>query len=78
MLDVRPGITGLASLVYFQENELLGLSTDPHRTYVEQVMPAKLALDLEYVRRASLAYDLRLLVLTLARLLGMKVQADVR
>ena len=78
VLDVRPGITGLASLVYFQENELLGLSTDPHRTYVEQVMPAKLALDLEYVRRASLAYDLRLLVLTLARLLGMKVQADVR
>jgi len=70
VLEFRPGITGLASLAYFRENELLGRSADPHLTYVEEVMPAKLALELEYLRRASFSYDLHLLALTVARLLG--------
>ena len=70
VLEVRPGITGLASLAYFRENELLGRSADPHPTYVEEVMPAKLALELEYLRRASFSYDLHLLALTVAKLLG--------
>jgi lipopolysaccharide/colanic/teichoic acid biosynthesis glycosyltransferase len=70
VLEFRPGITGLASLAYFRENELLGRSADPHLTYVEEVMPAKLALELEYLRRASFSYDLHLLALTVAKLLG--------
>ena len=45
VLRVRPGITSAASIAYIDENELLGRSTDPERTYVEQVMPAKLDLD---------------------------------
>ncbi|MBL8011655.1 MAG: sugar transferase [Flavobacteriales bacterium] len=65
VLSVRPGITGMASLDYVDENELLARSDDPERTYVEEVMPAKLALDLRYVRERSFALDLRIIAATL-------------
>ncbi len=67
VLRVRPGITSLASIAYINENELLGRSNDPERTYVEEVMPAKLALDLRYVRDQSVALDLHIIVRTLAK-----------
>jgi len=61
VLNVRPGITSAASIAYIDENELLGRSADPERTYVEQVMPAKLALDLDYVKHHGLLLDLRII-----------------
>lgn len=61
VLNVRPGITSAASIAYIDENELLGRSADPERTYVEQVMPAKLALDLDYVKHHGLLHDLRII-----------------
>lgn len=70
VLTVRPGLTSLASLAYIDENELLGRSQDPERTYVEVVMPAKLALDLKYVRERSFIGDLRILFDTAARIVG--------
>lgn len=70
VLQVRPGITGAASIAYIDENELLGRSTDPERTYVQEVMPAKLALDLAYVRDTTPGKDLRIIWRTLRRLLG--------
>lgn len=68
VLSVRPGLTSLASITYIDENELLGGSNDPERTYVEEVMPAKLALDLQYVRQQSLGLDLRIIGGTLMAL----------
>lgn len=65
VLMVRPGITGLASICYRNENELLTASDDPNRTYIEEVMPAKLALDLEYIPRACVSYDIKLILETL-------------
>lgn len=65
VLLVRPGITGLASIRYRNENDLLSASTDPNRTYIEEVMPAKLALDLEYIPRACVSYDIKLILETL-------------
>jgi lipopolysaccharide/colanic/teichoic acid biosynthesis glycosyltransferase len=70
VLRVRPGITSAASIAYIAENELLGRSADPERTYVEEVMPAKLALDLAYVRNPTLTNDLRIILRTLARIVG--------
>jgi lipopolysaccharide/colanic/teichoic acid biosynthesis glycosyltransferase len=58
VLSVRPGITDLASIEYRRESELLGRSTDPERTYVEQVLPAKLSLCEQYVREQSFVGDL--------------------
>ncbi len=65
VLSVRPGITDLASLEYRDEGERLARAADPEHEYVHVVMPAKLALAAQYVERASLAFDLRLILRTL-------------
>lgn len=69
VLDVRPGITSLASLRYRNENELLAQAEDPDRCYVEKVMPDKLAIDLEYVRKANLLTDIKLIFATIASII---------
>jgi lipopolysaccharide/colanic/teichoic acid biosynthesis glycosyltransferase len=69
VLDVRPGITGMASIDYIDENEILARSSDPERTYIVEILPAKLALDLRYVQERSLALDLRILLITVRRVL---------
>ena len=62
--SVRPGITDLATLVYRDEERILAAFTDPERGYRDTVLPAKLALNLEYLERRSLGRDLKLLALT--------------
>lgn len=66
VLLVRPGITGLASIRFRNENDLLTASDDPNRTYVEQIMPRKIDLDLEYIPYASVFYDIKLIFQTFA------------
>ena len=61
VLDVRPGITSLASIRYRNENDILAAAADPDKAYIEQVMPDKLAIDLEYVSKASLWTDIKLI-----------------
>lgn len=67
VLRVRPGITGMASIEHIDESDILARSADPERTYVHELMPAKLALDLRYVREHSLALDLRIIAATIMR-----------
>ncbi|OWQ87495.1 sugar transferase [Roseateles aquatilis] len=68
VLSVRPGITDPASLSFRDESELLARAEDPEREYVEVVMPMKLRLAADYVRNASLAGDVRLILATLGAL----------
>lgn len=65
VLSVRPGITDVASLEYRNESERLAQAADPEHEYVNVVMPAKLQLAAQYVDRASLAFDLQLILRTL-------------
>lgn len=67
VLKVRPGLTGLASLYYAEENKLLESVSDPERVYVEQIMPAKLKLDLGYVNNHSLGLDIQIIVKTVLK-----------
>ena len=60
VLDVRPGVTSLASIRYRNENELLEKAEDPDQYYINVVMQDKLAIDLEYIRNVSFGYDIRL------------------
>jgi len=64
VLDVRPGITDYASIEYRNENELLAKSSDPERTYVDEVMPAKLRLNMKYIEEKSLWTDVKILFRT--------------
>ena len=66
VLTVRPGLTDYASLQYISESELLAQSDDPERTYIEEIMPAKLELNLQYIEKQSFAEDLRIIFKTLA------------
>lgn len=64
ILRVRPGITGAASLVYRNEEEQLA-GPDWELMYRTEVMPAKLALDLDYLSRRNLWTDLSLIAQTI-------------
>ena len=71
VLSVRPGITDLASIEFRDESALLARSQDPERTYVEQVLPAKLRHAQQYVRTHSLWLDLRIIARTVLAVLGL-------
>ncbi len=66
VLSIRPGITDPASIAYRHEEELLAGHVDLDRYYREVVLPDKLNMNLAYLERMSLLYDLSLLLRTLA------------
>jgi lipopolysaccharide/colanic/teichoic acid biosynthesis glycosyltransferase len=68
ILRVRPGITDLASLKYRDESPMLAVA-DPEQEYVRAILPDKIALAKEYVRRSSFFFDLSLMVKTVVRIL---------
>jgi lipopolysaccharide/colanic/teichoic acid biosynthesis glycosyltransferase len=68
--SVRPGITGLASLAFRNESELLATASDPERAYVETILPAKLEYDLSYVAERTLVLDLLILARTIRGVLS--------
>lgn len=65
VLQVRPGITDLATLLYRDEEKLLGASSEPNGFYRESILPAKLVLNLEYLVSRSFWQDLKLILLTI-------------
>lgn len=69
VLSVKPGITDYASLEYFRENELLGQSADPRKTYIEEIMPAKIALNKRYIVDPTLGQDLKIMWKTFVRMM---------
>jgi len=72
VLFVSPGITDFASLKYFTENEILEQSTNPKETYINEVMPQKLKLNLEYIKRQNLLIDLKIIGATFLKIFGIK------
>ncbi len=68
VLLVRPGITDEASLTYFEENILLATSNDPKKSYVEEIMPAKIAINLAYLENRSLLADCKVIGKTILRI----------
>lgn len=68
ILKIRPGITDIASLTYNNEEAILKDKKDPEEYYIYVLLPEKIKLAMEYVRKASLLYDLKLILLTIFRL----------
>lgn len=65
VLDVRPGITDLASIRYRNENELLAKASDPEQYYREVVMQDKLRINLQYISDHSFFRDLKIIFMTI-------------
>ena len=65
VLLIRPGITDEASIRYRNENDVLEQSDDPEKTYIEEVMPDKLRINLDYLTKIGLFYNLKLICKTI-------------
>ena len=65
VLSVRPGITDRASIEYKDESEILAKSNDPHRAYVEEVLPVKINYYLKYVKERTFFGDVSIIFATL-------------
>ena len=68
VLDVRPGITDMASIKYINENELLGKANNPEDYYIHTIMPDKLSINLEYVKNNSFMDDVTIIFKTLSKI----------
>lgn len=68
VLKVRPGITDYASIEYMDENVLLEKSSDPDKTYIKEIMPAKIELNMRYINNPSLFEYFKLIFLTLFKI----------
>ena len=70
VLEVKPGITDYASLEYINENEILAKSENPEQTYINEIMPAKLKLNMRYINEAGLLTDLTIITRTVQKIVG--------
>ena len=77
ILSVRPGITDIASVKYRDESGILARADNPEQEYILRILPDKLRLAEEYVRRSSLSFDLTLIVQTLIKLLLRRPAEDI-
>jgi lipopolysaccharide/colanic/teichoic acid biosynthesis glycosyltransferase len=66
VLSVRPGITDPASLAYRNEEKILAGQAEPDQFYVGQILPDKLAQNIDYLRQVSFRNDLRIILRTIA------------
>lgn len=69
VLSVRPGITDYASIEYVDENKILGKADDPDRVYVEEIMPAKIKLNMRYIENRNLNEYFKIIGLTFINIL---------
>lgn len=72
VLSVKPGITDFASIRYFKESDLLAQSPNPEQTYIQTIMPHKLSINLEYVKKGGWKMDIQILSQTILRILHIK------
>lgn len=69
VLNVRPGISDWASIRFRDENKLLAEAEDSENFYITEVMPEKLRMNLEYVRKNNLWTDIKIIFMTLKKII---------
>ncbi|MDQ3020535.1 MAG: sugar transferase [Bacteroidota bacterium] len=69
ILEVRPGITDVASIKYSKENELLAKSENPENYYVKEIMPDKIRLNLLYLSDRSFFKDIQIIFNTIKKII---------
>lgn len=68
-LNIAPGLSSPGSIHYYTQSHLQLDDNAPERSYVEKLLPIKLALDLVYMRRSSLWYDMTIIMKTAVTIL---------
>jgi lipopolysaccharide/colanic/teichoic acid biosynthesis glycosyltransferase len=69
VLSVKPGITDFASIEFKDENSLLEGATDPHQTYINEILPIKQKYYLQYVDQQSIWLDIKLIFQTIVAII---------
>ena len=72
ILRVKPGITDEASLAYFDENNMLSNSSNPKLTYIEEIMPRKIEINLKYISEKSWYSDGIVILKTIFKVFGIR------
>ena len=67
ILQLRPGVTGPATLKYLDEEEILSRVPDPQHYNDEVIFPDKVRINLKYLEKFSFAGDLRIIFHTIIR-----------
>jgi lipopolysaccharide/colanic/teichoic acid biosynthesis glycosyltransferase len=70
VLNVKPGITDYASIEYANENEILGKADDPDKMYINEIMPAKIELNIKYIENKSLKEYFNIIFLTFFKIVS--------
>ncbi|OEK08476.1 glycosyl transferase [Flavivirga aquatica] len=69
IFQVRPGITGLASLKYRNEVELLKAAKNPEEFFINTVIPDKLKYNKAYIKKRNFFFDLKLILITVIKVI---------
>jgi lipopolysaccharide/colanic/teichoic acid biosynthesis glycosyltransferase len=69
IFTVRPGITGLASIHYRNEVELLKAAANPEEYYIKTIIPDKLRYNKIYISKHNFLFDIKLICITILRVL---------
>ena len=69
ILKVRAGITDYASIEFSNENDILANETDPEKAYIEKIMPRKIELNKKYLSEISVMTDIKIILLTIKKIL---------
>ena len=69
LLSVRPGLSCLSSIYFYNEEEILLTSKDPAKTYWEQIKPMKIVLDIFYIQNRSFLLRLFIIWQTIKKVL---------
>ena len=70
IFQIRPGITGLASLKYRNEVELLKAAENPEEFFIKTIIPDKLKYNKDYINRRNFFFDLKLIALTIIKVIN--------
>ena len=70
VLSVRPGLTDFASIEYINESEILSKSDKPEETYINEIMPAKLNINLNYINKKSFLTDCIIITRTFIKIIS--------
>lgn len=65
VLSVRPGLTDYASIAYINENEILEKANDKEQTYINEIMPEKIKLNMKFIQNPSLYQYFKIIFLTI-------------
>ncbi|WP_257313155.1 sugar transferase [Geothrix fuzhouensis] len=68
VLDLRPGITDLASIAYRNESDLLDGHEDPEAHYIRTILPDKIRINLDYAAKAGVWRNFKVILATLGLL----------